>query len=271
MQSHLEDERFVKRRQAELERDPRWDALRQHASLRNARSDDSNAKIRPPPPWHPTVARLRRAELTELDLAIEQTNARLGALSEILDSDEGSAVARARDEVARCQEEIRNVERKRDRLALQEAIVARAEREYRDAHQPDVLRRAGHHLARVTGGRYTRLDYLSDEEGGLHVNRRDVAVPIRVAPPLSRGTLDQIFLCLRLGLIDHLDEGRERLPLILDDALLRMDGPRRRAAVLLLGELAATRQIFLLTCHESLAGEVEDALGLRRLALDPTP
>ena len=269
VQSRLEDARFAKRRQAELEHDPRWDALRQHPSVREARTSDSSTANASLPPWQSDVSLQRRAELAELDMEIEETNTRLGALSEILDNDEGSAVARARDEVARLQEEARTVERKRDRLALLEAIVARAEREYRDAHQPDVIRRAGRYLARLTHGRYTRLDYLSDEEGGLHVKRSDITAPIRVAPPLSRGTLDQIFLCLRFGLIDHLDEGRERLPLILDDALLRMDDARRRASLELLGELAVNRQIFVLTCHESLAREVEEVLRIHRIEIDP--
>ncbi len=267
VQSRLEDTRFAKRRQAELERDSRWEALGKHASVRDASKGHANSENAPPPPWHPSVALQRRTELDALDLEIGKTNTRLGALSEILQSDEGSAVARARDDVTRHQEEIRNLERNRDRLALLEAVVTRAEREFRDAHQPDVLRRAGQHLARLTHSRYTRLDFLSDEEGGLHVNRRDIAAPIRVAPPLSRGTLDQIYLSLRLGLIDHLDEGRERLPLILDDALLRMDDARRRAALELLGELSDTRQIFVLTCHDSLAREVEDVLGVPRLTL----
>ena len=72
-------------------------------------------------------------------------------------------------------------------------------------------------------------------------------------PPLSRGTLDQIFLCLRLGLLDHLDQGRERLPLILDDALLRTDDARRREIYPLLAEVSRQRQVFLLTCQDWIA------------------
>jgi uncharacterized protein YhaN len=88
-----------------------------------------------------------------------------------------------------------------------------------------------------------------------------------VAPPLSRGTLDQIHLCLRLGLLDHLDDGRERLPLVLDDALLRMDDQRRPEVYSLLGEISRRRQVFLLTCQEWIAAEAERALALRRITL----
>jgi uncharacterized protein YhaN len=63
------------------------------------------------------------------------------------------------------------------------------------------------------------------------------------------------------------DEDRERLPLVLDDALLRMDDARRRAVYDLLGEIAPLRQIFLLTCHDSLAEEIATALKVRRIDL----
>jgi uncharacterized protein YhaN len=79
--------------------------------------------------------------------------------------------------------------------------------------------------------------------------------------------LDQIFLCLRLGMLDHLDEGRERLPLILDDALLRIDDARRSGVYALLGGMAPTRQVWILTCHSALADEVENGLKVARIDL----
>ncbi len=143
----------------------------------------------------------------------------------------------------------------------------RAEREFRDAHQPDVLRRASAHLECVTDGRYRRLDYVEGDEAGLYATRADTGEPVRVAHPMSRGTLDQTFLCLRLGLLEHLDEEREKLPLVLDDALVRMDDRRRLEVYGLLRSVAQTRQVFLLTCHTHIADEAEAALKLQRIDL----
>ncbi|TFG96178.1 MAG: hypothetical protein E4H11_03810 [Myxococcales bacterium] len=144
--------------------------------------------------------------------------------------------------------------------------MARAESAFRDAHQPDVLRRASEYLRRVTDGRYTRLDY-DPEARALSVICADRAEPLAVRYPISRGTRDQIFLCLRLGLLDHLDEDRERLPLVLDDALLRMDDIRRPEVYRLLADAARRRQVFLLTCHASIAREAEETLKVRRIDL----
>ena len=163
--------------------------------------------------------------------------------------------------------ELDATKRERDRLALLDSVLARAEHVFREEHQPDVLRRASDHLARVTGGRYSRLYYLEGEEGGLHVACADHGEPVPVRSPISRGTLDQIFLCLRLGLLDHLDRDREKLPLILDDALLRMDDARRPQVYALLAEIAPTRQVFVLTCHAAIADEVASALSVARIDL----
>ena len=261
VQQRLDEARFLRRREEEVAGDPRHGELSGHPAL-------SGEVV--PPPWDPGEVARRNIQIAELTEGIESTNVRLGQLARTLDTDDGRPQARAHDEVRELEDAVVRVERRRDRLALLESIVARAEREYRDAHQPDVLRRAGNHLRRITGGRYTRLDYLSDDEGGLQVYGAEHEEPVPVAYPISRGTLDQIFLCLRLGLLDHLDAGREKLPLVLDDALLRMDDERREAGVRVLGDLAATRQIFLLTCHNAVASEVERALGVARIALGET-
>ncbi len=198
-----------------------------------------------------------------IDTAIE----RLAVLSVQLKEDAGSRSARARDAVCSLEEELAEMKRERDTLALLDSIVARAEHEFREEHQPDVLRRASRYLAQVTRGRYHRLYYLEGEDGGLHVACADHSEPLPAKAPISRGTLDQIFLCLRLGLLDHLDRDREKLPLILDDALLRMDDERRPEVYRLLADIAPTRQVFVLTCHSAIADEVTKALGAARIDL----
>ena len=206
--------------------------------------------------------------LRECDAAIEDARERAGRLAQRLADDPGSRRALAQDEVAELEERLAATERERDRLALLESIVARAEFEFRETHQPDVLRRASEYLRRVTDGRYARLDYDA-ETRTLYATCVGRAEPLPVRHPISRGTLDQIFLCLRLGLLDHLDEERERLPLVLDDALLRMDDARRPEVYRLLAHAARRRQIFLLSCHAAIAREAEEALKVRRIDLSP--
>jgi uncharacterized protein YhaN len=248
---------FVGQREAELRRDPRAVALRGDPRLDVGRDAEA---------FRPDVLDPLSRELETCDAELGEARDRLGRLRERLSADPGSQRACAADRVLELERALGAACRERDRLALLERILVRAEARYRDAHQPDVLRRAGAYLRRVTEGRYERLDYESADRS-LWVREAGRAEPLRVAHPLSRGTLDQIFLCLRLGLLDHLDEDRETLPLVLDDALLRMDDFRRPEVYRLLTEVARRRQVFLLTCQGNIAAEAESALKLHRIQL----
>jgi hypothetical protein len=255
-----DEQDYLQRRSAELARKPRWLTFR----------DDprANAEIEPDDaPWNERVTNERRARLAALDESIETAVKQLVELGELLGNDPGSRSARARDVVAEIREALADAKVEHDRLALLDAILVRAEQRFREVHQPDVLRRASEYLGRVTCGRYSRLDYLEGADGGLFVSCRERSEPVKVEAPISRGTLDQIFLCLRLGLLDHLDADRERLPLILDDALVRMDDVRRQEVYALLRDAAATRQVFFLTCHRAIADEAEKALATARIEL----
>jgi uncharacterized protein YhaN len=258
----MKGEHFVREREAQLAADPRYEALREDPRVTAERVPDDAV-------WLDEISAERDARIRELDAAIEAATERRGELRNQLREDEGSHSARALDEVCAIEEELEEVKRERDRLALLDSILERAEREFREEHQPDVLQRASSHLARVTAGRYHRLTYREREDGGLYVSCALRSEPVRVEPPISRGTLDQIFLCLRLGLLDHLDRDREKLPLILDDALVRVDDARRREVYALLADIAPARQVFLLTCHAAIADEAAEALEASRIDLSP--
>ena len=70
--------------------------------------------------------------------------------------------------------------------------------------------------------------------------------------------MDQVYLALRLAIIDHLDAGKEHLPLFMDEVLVNWDAWRRDRAFELLEGLAEKRQVFLFTCHPAMAAEMED-------------
>jgi hypothetical protein len=251
---------FSRRRESELSKDPRYSAF----------ESDLRVVAENPPadaPWLLEICDAREQKLDEVDEQLSGKQQRLGELTALLRGNTAGVLSDAADAAREIRDEIESTERERDRLALLESILGRAEREYREIHQPDVLRRASGYLERITGGRYRRVDMLDEDEGLLGVTFDGHSEPIEVGDPLSRGTLDQIFLCLRLGMLDHLDDGRERLPLILDDALLRMDDQRRGTVYALLGDIAPTRQVWILTCHRALADEVESNMKVTRIDL----
>jgi uncharacterized protein YhaN len=106
-------------------------------------------------------------------------------------------------------------------------------------------RRAGEYLATATGGAYTRI--VLDER----TLRPQVWIPgagaWKEAAELSQGTSDQLYLCLRLALLDVMTADRKP-PVFLDEPFAHLDESRRRAMVNLLTTAARDRQVVLFTC-----------------------
>jgi hypothetical protein len=123
---------FVRQREAELLADPVCARLA------------GDPRVRADAPGHEPEgdAAAILEELRECDDAISSARESVGRLRQRLADDPGSQRAAAQDEVADLEERLAATLRLRDRLALQESLVARAESAFRDEHQPDVLRRA---------------------------------------------------------------------------------------------------------------------------------
>jgi uncharacterized protein YhaN len=152
--------------------------------------------------------------------------------------------------------------RERDRKWVLAKLLREADRRFREEHQPDLLRRAGSYLRHLTEGRYERL--VVDETHAdhlFHLVGPGLPAPVPLAPPVSTGTLEQAYLSLRLAIVDHLDQGGERLPLFVDEILVNWDGERRARGIEVLAGVAGTRQVFVFTCHESVAAELHERGG----------
>ncbi len=107
---------------------------------------------------------------------------------------------------------------KRDKLILMAELIKVAEDQFRLKNQPDVLKRASHYLNHMTLGEYNQLFVNSDDsEPRLHVLKSGCKIPMHVTSSFSKGTHQQIYLSLRLALLDHLDRGKNQLPLVLDE------------------------------------------------------
>lgn len=135
-------------------------------------------------------------------------------------------------------------------LALHDAIER-----YREKNQGPVLQRASELFARLTLGRYARLEAEYDDAAqAVLVGVRETdgkAEKVRVAG-MSDGTADQLYLALRLASIEHYLERNEPVPLVVDDILNRFDDARALAALESLAELSNKTQVIFFTHHAHL-------------------
>jgi uncharacterized protein YhaN len=145
--------------------------------------------------------------------------------------------------------------------------VRRAEREVRERYAPAWLQTASRYLEAITHGRYAGIAIVETPAGEpvLEVTRVGEAMPLRVGPPLSRGTLEQIYVAVRLALVDAIDT-EARLPLFLDELFAHWDAHRLDALVRVLGEVEG-RQVVVSTCHAALADRLERSCGARVIEL----
>ncbi|MHB1986722.1 MAG: AAA family ATPase [Acidimicrobiales bacterium] len=143
-------------------------------------------------------------------------------------------------------------------------LLQRTLKRYEQQRQPLVLERAASHFARVTAGRYVRLGVdtaLDGSKPSVRAFRPDGAVVD--AGELSRGTMEQLYLCLRLGLAESFADQYVPLPVVLDDVLVNFDHDRQEAVIRELAETSQQHQVILLTCHPEAAALVDRVLAER--------
>lgn len=129
------------------------------------------------------------------------------------------------------------------RLAVEN--LAQASEEIRRAYAPKLQAYLGRDLARITDGRYTEALVNEKFEVLLRAPETRTMVDLR---KLSRGTQQQIYLLLRLGLLEVMSGGTEALPLFLDDALALADDDRRSELLKVLE--SEKRQVIYFTAGE---------------------
>ncbi len=122
-------------------------------------------------------------------------------------------------------------------------ILQQATQELQRRFAPRISQRAQALFARLTGGRYQRMQLgqdLSMEAGASDENT------LRGTLWRSDGTVDQLYLALRLAVAEELTP---TAPLVLDDALVRFDDTRLAAALEILREESKEKQVIVFTCQ----------------------
>ena len=208
--------------------------------------------------------RKREADLEELDARRSELDTECGAIQtrlKDLTSEEDSS--RLRLERHRLSEELQGHARDWAVRTIAESLIRQAQSKFEKERQPDVIRHAERFFLDVTDGAY---EAVFSPLGSSEINVRDVAGNIRTPQQLSRGTREQLFLALRFGLILELGQRSERLPVIVDEALVNFDPTRGTRAAGSFIELSETNQVLVFTCHPQIVDWFADAAAQRGAA-----
>ncbi|HEX9886598.1 MAG TPA: AAA family ATPase [Longimicrobiales bacterium] len=263
-------ERGIRLARVRLEARERADQLREELEFSHDDLDEIREKIRiaedAGEDWaiDEDAIEKRKAREEEMVLLIEELGRRVESVERDLGDLGSKATVDAVDgEMAALGERLAEAVEERDRLWVLAAILREAERRFRFEHQPDILRAAGTHLKTITDERYDRLFLGDDGEGAFLLQGPGYAGPKQVGEPISRGTREQVYLAVRLAIVDFLDGGGERLPMFMDEAFVHWDGERRERTFDLLAAASANRQLFVFTCHDAIAASLHERGALR--------
>ena len=141
-------------------------------------------------------------------------------------------------------EENEKLQEKREALLEAKERIRQIAGEIRKSFAFHLNEDCGKALSEITGGRYDSL--WIDEQLHIYVNAKEGFFPLEQA---STGTIDQLYLALRLSMALLLQrENRDLLPLLFDDSFAMYDEKRLAASIGYLKK-AYPAQILLFTCH----------------------
>jgi hypothetical protein len=135
-----------------------------------------------------------------------------------------------------------------------ECLLRRGIERLRNSGDSSLVLRIGAAFARITGGAYAGVTVDEDEKGtpflvAIEANRTTTK---RVAE-LSEGTRDQLFLALRLVMLQDYTQKAPALPFIADDLLQTFDDYSRTThALAALADLSHHTQVIVLSHHRQL-------------------
>lgn len=101
--------------------------------------------------------------------------------------------------------------------------------------------RASYYMSRITNGKYDNL--AIDERLNISINSKKALIS---ASKLSKGTIEQIYMSLRLAAADIIFE-KDKKPILLDDAFVMYDNKRMGNTLKFMSE--NMEQVVLFSCH----------------------
>jgi len=127
--------------------------------------------------------------------------------------------------------------------------LTKAISEYEKTRQPDVINQAKAVFSKVTNSKYSNIIMLAEENELVICDSYGINKKV---DELSRGTFEELYLAMRLGLITEYEKRAESMPFVMDDTFVNFDDDRGERAIKAINDFSLDRQIIVLTCHNKI-------------------
>ncbi|GAA0447848.1 MAG: AAA family ATPase [Bacillota bacterium] len=133
-------------------------------------------------------------------------------------------------------------------------LLLRTKRSYRDKYLSEIIEETSLFFAELTGNRYQKV-YPPSQDVPFKVERNDgTRFTIK---ELSQGTIDQLYVSLRLAISSSMSE-RHALPFMIDDAFVHFDSIRTQRIINILNRIAKQQQVLVFTCKKEMVEASEN-------------
>ena len=147
-----------------------------------------------------------------------------------------------KEEYENLKEQLQIVEEKDRCIQATKELLEKAYEQMKKSVTPKFTQNLSNLIQKITDEKYQKVSI--HEEQGLIVELENGEY--KSANLLSVGTIDQLYLSLRLAMLDEISQ--EKMPIILDEAFAYFDDERLKNSLLFLMEQAKEHQIILFTC-----------------------
>ena len=129
-------------------------------------------------------------------------------------------------------------------IEIAKSALENAYEKMKNSVTPKFTQNLSENIFKITEGKYKNVAFNDSE--GLLVELENGNY--EMASKLSIGTIDQMYLSLRLSMVEELSD--EKMPIILDEVFAYYDSNRLTNALKYISEKYKEHQIIILTCTE---------------------
>ena len=168
-------------------------------------------------------------------------------------SEQIEKITTLKEEYADLQEQQQELEEKNRCLQATKQLLEKAYEKMKNTITPKFTQNLSNMVQKISNGKYQKVS-IQEEQGLIIELENGEYIP---ASLLSIGTIDQLYLSLRLSMLEELSE--EKMPIILDEAFAYFDDERLKNSLIFLQEKAEEHQIILFTCTKREKKILEEA------------
>lgn len=198
--------------------------------------------------------------IDEKEQQIEEIRQELAAVNAALSAMESSeAYSETMHQYAMEQEHVNKLAKEWAVLKTAKEMLVETMRIYRDKYLNKVMEATTAYFRHITGNGYQTV-YAPVGDQPFQVETKD-AIRYTVNE-LSQGTVDQLYVSLRMAISETMSE-KHSLPFIIDDAFVHFDAVRTTRMMEVLEDIGRKQQMIIFTCKKETVASTKDAKVVR--------